>query len=116
MLCKSPYPHTLESSQGGATVTNVENSFTAAMGYAVALEDKSKVQDEFIIELEASVDGKTFLTDTMDYSASAVSTGAIKELTEIRDIVKKLAASVTSQATTVATLSTNINSGASGAG
>ena len=54
------------------------------MEYAAALEEKSNTQAERIIELEASVDGKTVLTETTEYAASAVATGTNKEISEIK--------------------------------
>ena len=52
-------------------------------------------QADYIIELESSVDGKTFLAETMDYSVSALSMGDRKELMEIREIMKQLVSSFT---------------------
>ena len=66
------------------------------------------------MELEARVYGQTFLINTTEYTASVVATGTNKELIEIKAMMKQLAASVTSQAATVATLSTNMNGGSSG--
>ena len=48
--------------------------------------------------------------------ASAVDTGTNKELSKINAMIKQLADSVTDQVATVATLSTNMNGGSSGAG
>ena len=45
------------------------------MDYSAALEEKSNAQAERIIELEASVDVQTVLTDTTNYVASTVDTG-----------------------------------------
>ena len=45
------------------------------MEYAVVLEEKASSQAERIIEVEASVDGQTVLTDTTNYVASTVDTG-----------------------------------------
>ena len=60
------------------TAKTVNGSFTAAMDYATELEEKEKAQAERNTELEASVDGQTILTNTMDYAASAVSAGDSK--------------------------------------
>ena len=86
------------------------------MEYTAALEEKSNAQSKRIIDLDAIVYGQTVLTNTTDYAASAVSTGANKELTEIRSMMKPLAALVTAQAATVATLFTKINDSSSSAG
>ena len=86
------------------------------MGYAEALEEKANAQGERIIELEASVDGQTVLTNTTYYAMSSFSMGARKELIEILAMMKQPADLVTAQAATVATLSTNINYGGGGAG
>ena len=48
------------------------------MDYAAALEEKSNAQAEHIIELEASVDGQTVLTNTTEYAVSVVATGTNK--------------------------------------
>ena len=108
---KAPHPHTLEIHQGGATNTKTYSSFTSAMEYAAALEEKANKHDERIIELEASVDGQTVLTGTTAYVAIAVATGTNKEMSKIKAMIKQLAASVTSQATKVETLSTKMNGG-----
>ena len=113
---ETPHLHTLEISQGGATATTIDSSFTAAMDYAAALEEKSNAQSKRIIDLEASMDGQTVLTNTTDYAAIAVATGNNKELSEIKAMMKQLAASVTSQAETVAKLFTKMNGSSSGAG
>ena len=60
------------------------------MDYTAALEEKSNAKAERIIELEASVDGQTVLTNTTKYVASAVATGTNKELSEIKAIMKHL--------------------------
>ena len=85
------------------------------MEYTAALEEKSNAQSKRIIDLDAIVYGQTVLTNTTDYAARAVSTGDNKELTEIRSMMKPLAALVTAQAATVATLFTKINGSSSGA-
>ena len=54
------------------------------MDYATALEEKSNTRAERIIELEASVDSQTVLTNTTKYAASAVDTGTNKELNMIK--------------------------------
>ena len=86
------------------------------MEYAATLEEKTSTQAELIVEIEASVYGQTVLTKNADNSASAVSTGASKELTEIRAMMKQLAYLVVAQATTVATLSIKMNNGGGGGG
>ena len=85
------------------------------MDYAAALEDNSNAHADRIIEIEVSVDGQTVLTNPTKYAASAVATGTNNKLSEIKATTKHLAAPVTTQAATVATLSTNINGGSSGA-
>ena len=60
------------------------------------------------------MDGQTVLTNTTKYAASAVATGTNKELSEIKEMTKQLATSVTAHAATVANLSTNMNGGSSG--
>ena len=55
------------------------------------------------------MDGQTVLTDTTDYATSAVDTGTNKKMNEIKATMKQLSASVTNQAKTVETLSTNMN-------
>ena len=52
------------------------------------------------------MDGQTILTDNTDYAASAVATGTNKEMSNIKEMMKQFAVSVTYQAATVATLST----------
>ena len=49
-----------------------------AIEYAAVLEEKANAQAESIIELEASVDGQTVLTNTTKYAASVVATGTNK--------------------------------------
>ena len=61
------------------------------------------------------MDGQTVLTNTNNCAASTVATGTNKELSKVKAMTKQLAASVTAQAETVATLSTNMNGGSSGA-
>ena len=75
---EAPHLHTLDIPKGGATDTTPYRSFTELMYYAAALEDKSNTQADRIIELEASVDGQTVLTNTTEYAASAVATGTNK--------------------------------------
>ena len=84
------------------------------MDYAAALEAKSNAQAKHIIDLEASVDSQTVLTITTEYATSAVATRTNKGLSEIKEMMKQLAASVTVQTATVETLSTNMNGGISG--
>ena len=62
------------------------------------------------------MDGQTVLTNTTEYAASAVDTGTNKELRKIKAMMKQIAASITSQVETVATLSTKINGSISSAG
>ena len=62
VLREAPHPHVLDIPQGGATSTTTDCSFTSAMEYAVALEEKAITQAERIIKLEAIVDGQTILT------------------------------------------------------
>ena len=81
VLREAPCPHNLEPPKGGATATAADDSFTTKMEYTAALEEKANTQANRIIDLGASVDGQTVLTDTTDYAASAVSTGTDKELT-----------------------------------
>ena len=95
MFRKASRPHTLNPPQVGATYTTSDKSITAAMEYAAALEEKASAQSKCIIDLDVRVYGQTVLTDTTDYAASAVSTGDNKELTEIRSMMKQLAALVT---------------------
>ena len=78
------------------------------------MEEKANLQAKHSIYLKASLDGQTVLTKTTDYAAITVSTGTIRELNKIRATMKQLAASVTSQASTVATLYTKTNGGSSG--
>ena len=85
------------------------------MDYVSALEDQSKAKSERIIELEANMDGQTVLTNTTKYVASAMATGTNKELSEIKEMMNQLAASIIAEAETVASLSTNINGVSSGA-
>ena len=87
VFCKDIHPHTLNIPQGGATATTIYSSFTAEMGYSAALEDKDKAQAERIIDLEARVDGKTVLTDTTNYAASAVAIGTNKELNDTKTMM-----------------------------
>ena len=114
---EAPHNHTLDTHHGGATVTTAGNSFTTAMEYDAALEEKANAQAESIIESEASVDGQTVLTEATYFVSSAVSTeGANKELKKIRAMMKRLKASITSQAATLEALSTNMNSNGRGSG
>ena len=113
---KDPHLHTFEIFQGRATATTTYSSFKSAMDYAAALEEESNTQAELIIELEDSMDVQTVPTNTNDYVASAVATGTNKELSKIKAMMKQLVDSVIDQVATVATLSTNMNRGSSGAG
>ena len=61
------------------------------------------------------MDSQTVLTNPTEYAASALATGTNKEISEIKAMMKHLAASVTYQVATVATLSTKMNTGNSGA-
>ena len=58
--------------------------------------------------------GQTVLTNTTKYVASEVPTGTNKELSKIIAMMKKPAASSTSQEATLATLSTKMSGGSSG--
>ena len=84
------------------------------MEYSAALEEKANAQAERIIQLNVSVDGQIFLTDTMDYATIGVATGTNKELNKIQATMKQLEASVTAQEATVETLSTKMNRGSGG--
>ena len=85
------------------------------MKYSVALEDKANVQAKRIIDLEASVDDQTVLTEVTDYAASSVTTGgANKDLKELRATMNQLTASITAQDATLASLSIKTNSGGDG--
>ena len=99
------------------TAPPADDSFAAAMEYAAALEAKAHVQTERIIDLEASVDGQTILTEAIDYTESVVTTGGSnKDPKELRVMVKELTESVTAQAATLASLSVKTNSGGGGGG
>ena len=74
-----------------------------------ALEDKYNAQAERIIEIKAIMDGQTVLTNATNYDASAVSMGYRKELTDMRAMMKQLDDLVTTQDSTVETLSIKIN-------
>ena len=78
------------------------------MEYAAALEEKANTQAKRIIELEASVDVQIVLTDTTDYASRAVATGTNKEMSNIKEMMKQFAVSVSYQADTVAILSTKL--------
>ena len=59
------------------------------MKYSAALEEEDHTQAERIIDIEASVDGQTVLTEATNYAASAVTTvGANKYLKEISVVMK----------------------------
>ena len=88
MFRKASGHHTLESPQRRATPTMEENSFTAPLEYAAALQEKFNSQDKCIIDLEVIMDGQTLFTDTTDYVARIVSTGASKKLTKIWAMMK----------------------------
>ena len=60
------------------------------------------------------MDGQTVLTDTTYYATNTLATGTNKELNEICVMMKQLEDSVTSQAATVANLSTKMNGCSSG--
>ena len=108
-------PHTIETPHGGATITAEDDSFTSAIEYALALEEKDHTQAECIIELKASVDGQTVLTESTNYTETAVTTGgAKKDLKNLRATMKQLTASVTAQAATLAALYVSTNSGGGG--
>ena len=101
VFCGDPHPHTLQIPQGGATDTTTDISFTEEMEYNAALGEKANAQTECIIELEASVDVQTVLTDTTNYLASVVVTSTNKKLNNIRAMTKQLAYSVTAQVVTM---------------
>ena len=87
------------------------------MESAAPLEEKANAQAKRIIELEASVDVQIVLTEATYFAASAMAKGgANKELKELRAMMKKLTASITSQAETLAYLSTKTNSRDDGGG
>ena len=112
---ETPRPHTTKIPYNRETATTADNSFTAAMEYAAALEEKAHAQAKRIIDLEASVDDQTVLTESTNYAASAVTTGGSnKDLKNLRSTMKQLTASFTSQATTLAALSVRTNSGGGG--
>ena len=82
-----------------STATTSDASFTAAMGYAAGLEEKAHTQAKCILELKASVDGQTILTEAINYAASTVTAGGNnKYLKDLRLIMKQLTASVTARA------------------
>ena len=114
MFRESPHPHTLEATQLGETATAADDSYTAAIQYAAELEKKYDAQAGCIIKIEASVDGQTILIKATYFASIAVSTGANKELKEIRETTNQLATSVTAQAETLAALSISTNSGGGG--
>ena len=87
------------------------------MEYAVALEELAHAQADRIIEVEASVDGQTVFTDSSNYVVSAVTMGGSKkDLKDLRAMMKKITASVTTQAAILAALYIRENSGGSGGG
>ena len=112
-----PRSNTTQTPYDGANTTAAEKSFTTAMAYTAALEEKAKAQAKRIVELKASMDSQTVLTEATNYEESAVTTGgASKDLKELMETTKQLAASVTNQAATLAALSTKTNSGSVGGG
>ena len=85
------------------------------MEYSAVLEEKAHAQSERILELEASVDGQTFLTKATKYAASAVIAGGNnKNVKELKAMMKQLTDSITSQAPTFAALSVKTHSGGGG--
>ena len=87
------------------------------MEFAAALEDKANSHAKRIIEIEASADGQTILSEGTVFSASAVTIrGANKELKEMRATMKQLTASITDQAATLTSLSTKTKSGGGSSG
>ena len=80
------------------------------MEYAAALEEKAHAKSERILELEASVDGQTVLTDAIKYVASTVTVG-LKNKDLLITMMKQLTASFTNQAATLAALSIQTHSG-----
>ena len=112
-----PRPHTIETPHDGVTATTADDSFAAAMEYAAALQEKAHAQAEHIVEIEASVDGQTVLTESTNYAASAVTTGgANKYLKELGEIMQQLMDSITDQAATLSALSVRTNSDGGGGG
>ena len=108
-------PHTIETPHGGATITAEDDSFTSAIEYALALEEKDHTQAECIIELKASVDGQTVLTESTNYTETAVTTGgAKKDLKNLRAMMKQLTYSITNQDATLVAISISTNSGGGG--
>ena len=84
-----PHPHAIETLHGGSTATTADNSFTAGMKYASALEEKSNKQANRMIKLEARVDGQTILTKATNFATSTVTTGwANKDLKELQAMMK----------------------------
>ena len=77
--------------------------------------EKAHVQAEYIIELKASVDVQTVLTESNNYTASAVKTvGSNNYLKDLRAMMKQLTDSVTNQDATLVAISISTNSGGSG--
>ena len=112
---ETPRPHTIKAPYGELTATTAEYSFTAAMEYTAALEEKTRAQSERILALEARVDGQTVLAKATEYAASAVTAGGNnKDLKELREMMKQLTASFTAQAATLASLSVKTHSDDSG--
>ena len=109
---EAPRSHTIKTLHRGANATTAENSFAASMEYAAELEEKANTQAECIIELKASGDGQTILTEATDFVASAVTTGGSnKDLKELWLMVKQLKYYITPQSATLADLPTKNNSG-----
>ena len=77
----------------------------------------ANTQAGHIIDLYASVEGQTVLIKEKDFAASAVATGGPnKELKDTWEMMKQLTASVTTQTSKLAALSTNKNRGGGGGG
>ena len=114
---ETPPHHTIEAHLNGSTATIADNSFTEAMEYAAALEEKKHAQTERIITLEASMNGQNVLTEDTEYVASAVTAGGNnKGLKDVRMMIKQLTASVTAQGGILESLSVKTHSGGRGGG
>ena len=114
---ETPRSHSIETPYDRLTTTTADDSFAASMEYSAALEEKTHTQAEHILEIEASVDGQTILTEATDYAAIAVTAeGNKKDLKGLRAMMKQLTDSVAVQAATLVALYVKIHSGGSGGG
>ena len=112
---ETPCPHTIKTPYYGSTAKTADGISVAEMEYTAALEERAHAQAERVLELEASVDGQTFLTKATEYTASAVTVGGNnKDLKELITMMNQLTASVTAQAETLAELSVKTHSGSDG--